>query len=273
MEQVVIGITDDQPGSTAIEWAIERVRSRPIHFRLVCAVDVSASSLDPLKTLLAETAHRIQLVAPETQVDTALIDRPLLHELLDRSEAADLLVIGSHPDPGIREGRTPSFPVSLAARSQCPVVVVPDDWQPRGGPIVVGVDAVDGWREAGVFAAQEAAAAGRDLVIVHTWEPWGLQNTRATQFEHESMLEGIVAQARAQFPSVSVQGVLHEAVAHEGVIASSQNASLIVLGTHRLGRESGLVLGAIHQEIMIRGGTPLCIVPLADTADDLRPLG
>jgi hypothetical protein len=39
---------------------------------------------------------------------------------------------------------------------------------------------------------------------------------------------------------------------------------LVVLGTHRLGRKTGVVLGAIHQEVMIHGGVPLCTVPLVD---------
>ncbi|MCU1415857.1 MAG: hypothetical protein JWP32_31 [Schumannella sp.] len=267
MERVVIAVDDDLPGRVALDWLVERARSRPLQVRLVHPLDPDASNPDAAKEVLALAANRIQDAAPETQLETVLTHRPLLHDLLEQSVDADLLVIGAHPDPGIRESRTPSFPVSLAARSRCPVVIVPDDWEPRGGPVIVGVDASGTALEAAAFAAREAIAADRDLEIVHTWEPWAGPNTRTDQFEHEGALTAIVERVRAEYPAARVHGVLREAVAHNGIIASARDASLVVLGTHGLGRETGLVLGTIHQEVMMRGGAPLCIVPLAQAEE------
>jgi nucleotide-binding universal stress UspA family protein len=166
----------------------------------------------------------------------------------------------------MRESRTEAFPVSLAARSRCAVVIVPDDWVDREGAIVVGVDAAGDSDQAALFAAREALASGRELEVVHTWEPWSVADTRQVQIEQAGILEATIDRVRAAYPAVHVQGVLTEAVAHDGIIASSRRAQLVVLGTHRLGRESGLVLGAIHQEVMISGGVPLCVVPLTDDA-------
>ena len=106
-------------------------------------------------------------------------------------------------------------------------------------------------------------------MIVHTWEPWATPNARAEQFVHEGIIESAVNRIRADFPSLSVRGVLKEAVAHDGIIANAGDAHLIVLGTYRLGRESGVVLGAIHQELMIHGRVALCIVPLVDAMGEL----
>jgi nucleotide-binding universal stress UspA family protein len=146
------------------------------------------------------------------------------------------------------------------------VVIVPDDWVPHEGAIVVGVDAAGDSDGAAWFAAREAVDADRDLEVVHTWEPWSVPDTRQMQIEQGAILDDTVDRIRAAYPAVRVRGVLTEAVAHDGIIAGSRRAQLVVLGTHRLGRESGLVLGAIHQEVMISGVVPLCVVPLVDAA-------
>ncbi len=242
---------------------------KPAQIRLVAGLDVSSSNPGATEALLAAASRQIREATPDTQVETAVANRPMLHELLEQSENADLMVVGSSPDPGIRELRSPSFPVSLAARSRCVVAVVPDDWEAGPGSVVVGVDATDGSHEAAVFAAREAVDAARELVIVHTWEPWAAPNARAELFVHESIIESAVDRIRADFPSLSVRGVLKEAVAHDGIIANAGDAHLIVLGTYRLGRESGVVLGAIHQELMIHGRVALCIVPLVDATGEL----
>jgi nucleotide-binding universal stress UspA family protein len=266
MENIVVGLEDEDLAAPAVGWVIERARSRPVRIRLVIARDALASNPQAAQDMLGSAASRIGDSVPGTPVETEFVDGSILHNLLEQSESADLLVIGAHPDPRMRESRTEAFPVSLAARSQCAVVIVPDDWVAREGAIVVGVDAAGDSDEAALFAAREALAAGRELEVVHTWEPWAVADTRQVQLEQGGILEATVDRIRAAYPAVRVQGVLAEAVAHDGVIASSRRAELVVLGTHRLGRESGLVLGAIHQEVMISGAVPLCVVPLIDGA-------
>jgi len=264
MENVVVGLEDDAAGDTAVGWVIERARSKPLRIRLVTALGWSGTDPQAPHETLAAAALRIQDAVPQSTVETVLADGPRLQELIEQSSDADLLVIGSRPDAGIRESRTESFPVSLAARSHCVVVVVPKDWEPRDGAVVVGIDDAGASDEAALFAAREAVEADRELVMVHTWEPWAAADTRAAQIEHEGVLDATIDRIREAFPAVRARGVLTEAVAHGGVLANSRDAHLVVLGTYRIGRESGVVLGTIHQEVMIRGGVALCIVPLVD---------
>ncbi len=265
MEQVVVGVEDDVASDAAIGWVIERARSKPLHIRLITAVGWTAVDRQAPGELLAGVSHRIQEAAPGSTIELEVADGPKLHELIEQSIDSDLVVIGAHPDVRIRESRTESFPVSLAARSSCPVVVIPDDWERTDGAIVVGIDA-GGSGEAAVFAAREALQTGRSLQILHTWEPWAAPDTRAAQLEHQAILDDTIERVRAVYPAVHVSGELAEGVAHDGTIANSRSASLLVLGTYRLGRESGVVLGTIHQEVMLRGVVPLCIVPLVEAA-------
>jgi nucleotide-binding universal stress UspA family protein len=268
MEHVVVGLEDDAASRVAVEWVIERARVTPLHVKLVTATGWASTDQQAPGAMLAGVAHRFEEAVPHTTVETELADGPKLHELIEESADADLVIIGSHPDPRIRDSRTESFPVSLAARSHCPVVVVPDDWQPTDGAIVVGIDDARRSQEAVLFAAREAIESGRELQILHAWEPWAMPDTRASQIEHQGVLDETVERVRAAFPTARVGGALAEGVAHDGIIANSRNATLLVLGTYRLGRASGVVLGKIHQEVMLRGTVPLCIVPLVEAAGD-----
>ena len=260
MEHVVICLVDPETADACIEWVMDRAGSRDINVQLVAPLDVSASNQDAAAGLLSAAAVRIREASPQTEVLTTIADGPLLHALLVQGETADLIVVGSHPDPVIRDGKTPSLPVSLAARSACPVVVVPDDWGRRPGPVVVGVDGRS--HAPALYAAREAADAGRGLRIVHTWESWRSLATKADHIAHGTVVKEAAQLVRREFPSVPIEVVLEEAVAHDGVIANSRDAHLVVLGTYGLGLETGVVLGAIHQEVMIQGVVPLCAVPV-----------
>ena len=262
MEHVVIGLNDEVTARAGVTWAIERARTKTLHLLLVAELDTAGSNPGKAKQRLTKASLQIKALVPSAAVEFLLADRPLLPELLERSETADLIVVGSHADPGIREIRTPSFPVSLGARAKCPVVIVPYDWEVRSGPIVVGVEAEGASDAAVAAAAREAIESGRELRIVHTWEPWMTLATRSEQLAHDGIIAQVTQRVRIEFPAARIVTVLAEAVAHEGIIANSRDANLIVLGSHGIGRESGVVLGAIHQEVMIRGSIPLCVVPL-----------
>jgi nucleotide-binding universal stress UspA family protein len=261
MEHVVIGLIDERSDPAAIGWAIERATARDVRISLVTALDSTASNPVSQRDFLAATADRIRDAVPGTAVDVALADTRLLAALIEQSESADLMVVGFHPEPALRDGSVPSVPISLAARSQSPTVLVPDDRGPQDGPVVVGVETAEP-SAAVTFAGREAVSAGRDLRIVHTWESWKALDARTEHKEHGEVLRATAERLHAEFPDIHLDVVLEEAVAHDGAIGNSRDARLVVLGTHGIGLESGVVLGAIHQEMMIRGRIPLCIVSL-----------
>lgn len=262
MEQVVLGVDDETTARAAVMWIMERAQRGDLRLRLVAELDDGGSNPGWAKQTLADAVRSIEDAAVGIEVDFVIADRPLLHELLEHGETADLLVVGSHPDPAIRDGQTPSLPISLAARAQCPVVIVPDDWTTQNGPVVVGVESGGDGHAVAAFAAREAVAAHRELRVVHTWESWKTLDSRAEHIEHGEVVRATAEQLHAEFPNLRLAVVLKEAVAHDGIIANSRDAGLIVLGTHGIGRETGVVLGTIHQEVMIRGSIPLITVPL-----------
>ncbi|HTL40935.1 MAG TPA: universal stress protein [Pseudolysinimonas sp.] len=265
MEHVVIGLIDERSDRFAIEWAIGRARTTPARIRLVTSLDPNGSNPEGQKRFLFEASERVRLEAGGAEVETQLADGPMLHQLVELSATAALVVVAYRPDPAIRNGRLPSLPVSLSARARCPVVIVPDDLQPQAGPIVVGVQNVDP-SAAVAFAADEAIRTDRMLRLVHTWKSTSL-DPRADHIRAGEVLRAAAERVRAAQPGIRLEVVLEEMAAHDGVISRSRDASLIVLGTHGIGRETGVVLGVIHLEVMVRGGVPLCVVPLTASVE------
>jgi nucleotide-binding universal stress UspA family protein len=272
MENITVGLDNEAASQTAVDWVIERVRSAPARVRLVTAFDMLASNPMADQQLLALTARRVLDAAPGTVVETVLADRSIMEELIEQSATADLLVIGSHPHHRIRSALTGSFPVGLAARSHCAIVIIPDDWTEQDGAIVVGIGADHSSDAAAMFAAKEAVAQNRELEVVHAWEPWKAPRTGRTKVERASILDAAIDRIRAGFPAVRARGILVEADPSDGIITTTRTARLVVLGTHRLGAVTGLLLGATGQRAMHHAAVALCIVPLVDAATRPDPV-
>jgi nucleotide-binding universal stress UspA family protein len=272
MENITVGLDDEDASQKAVDWVIERVGATQVNIRLVTAFDMLASNPMAAQQQLAMTGRRILNACPGANVETVLADRSIMEELVEQSASADLLVIGSHPHQRIRSALTGSFPVGLAARSHCAIVIVPDDWTPQDGAIVVGVAADHSSDAAAMFAAGEAAGQDRDLEVVHAWEPWKAAHTGRKKVERTVILDEAVDRIRAAFPDIRVRGLLVEADPSEGLVTSTRGAHLVVLGTHRLGAVTGLLLGATGQRVMHHAAVPLCIVPLVDAVTRPDPV-
>lgn len=272
MENITVGLDDEDASQTAVDWVVDRARASRVRVRLVTAFDMLASNPMAAQQLLALTGRRILTAAPGTIVETVLADRSIMEELVEQSASADLLVIGSHPHHRIRSALTGSFPVGLAARSHCAIVIIPDDWTPQNGAIAVGVAADHSSDAAALFAAKEAVDQNRELEVIHAWEPWKAPRTRRMHVEHAGVLVSAIDRITAAFPTVRVRGVLVEADASDGIVTSTRTAHLVVLGTHRLGAVTGLLLGSTGQRVMHRAGVALCIVPLVDATTRPDPV-
>jgi nucleotide-binding universal stress UspA family protein len=147
--------------------------------------------------------------------------------------------------------------------------------------IVVGVDGSEGSSRALRWAADEAAARGDDLTLVHVWErpqayaPLGLGaypiDPEPIQEAAQSVLDGLVEEAAELAPDVPVRGLLVEGAAAEALLDAARTADLLVVGSRGLGGFRSLLLGSISQQVAHHAPCPVVIVPAHDTAHDDRP--
>ncbi len=281
MERIVVGIDAEPASSLAVDWVIRRARHAPVAVTLVTAFDSLADDPMVVRDRLISLADRIRTADPEGQVDIELANASIHRALEERSESANLLVIGSHRTRPIRSALAGAVPSLIAAQAHCPTVIVPDDWKPQDGEIVVGVGTDATSDPALIFGALEAQRRSSALRLVHAWHiapgtaiAAGALLAPPIEGEHEAhreVLHSAGLRLRAGYPDARIAEHLVQDRTADGLLAESRKAELIVIGTHHHEPAAGLLLGATGAQLLRRSQVPVCIVPdLGARLDDER---
>lgn len=273
MDAVVVGFDGSESSFVALDWVAVRAARIPCRVELI--------RLDPEATVFAddidefafgEAERRLLNVAPHTEVRSRTVRGRMPADLGTAAGAADLVVIGVHRRRPIRAALTGWRSLRTAARSQTPIVVVPDDWTPSDGPVVVGVDDDESSVAAIEYAAREASSSGVGLELLHAWrmpEPAmeGSVALLALPVEeagaHRRILDAAHARVTAAHPGLNAHRELVQAQPVTALLAAAGHASLIVIGTHHRGVFAGALLGSVAQDAIGASPVPLCIVPAA----------
>ena len=182
---VVVGVDGSPQALRAVRWAVPEARRRQAVLQLVTALAWTEDPLDGLPGLeqaqyvqyLREAAEKGLVAAadvaaevdPDVPVERELVLGFPAGVLLERSQTAELLVVGDHGRGRIASAVAGSVAVSVAARSACPVVVVRGAIPDGALPVVVGIDGTPLSEAAIPFAFDAAAARHVPLIAVHTW--------------------------------------------------------------------------------------------------------
>jgi nucleotide-binding universal stress UspA family protein len=279
MEKVLVGLDEEAASQTAVDWVIDRARRTPLHVTLYTAFDMIVSDVVADGELLRSTAARITDTAPGTVVETIAEDRSILEGLIERSGDADLVVIGSHPHRRVRSILTGSLPTAVVTRAHCPTVVVPDDWEPGGTRVVLGV-ADDASSDAATsFAAREALSAGVPLDAVHAWRlPVPSMDAVASlvidaeglEAIHNELVERVTERLDQDYEGLEVRGILNHGDSAATLDDQIEGARLVVLGTHRHGPAVGALMGSTVQHLLHHGRVAMAIVPMVSPEEHAR---
>ncbi|MEV0970864.1 universal stress protein [Microtetraspora glauca] len=136
-------------------------------------------------------------------------------------------------------------------------------------PIVVGVDGSQGSLEAAAWAGAEAALRGAPVRIVHAalqWDyyvplvpqpdPWSAAVAEAAQ----EMLQEAANRTRTGHPGVQVSTELVQGGTSEALVAVTEEAQLIVVGSRGRGGFAGLLLGSVSWQVVSRARCPAVVV-------------
>ncbi|WP_395638360.1 universal stress protein [Pseudolysinimonas sp.] len=267
---ITVGVDAEGASRLAVDWAIRQAMSRPVRLTLLTAFDlILVSPLDEEEHLERERA-RVLAAAPGTPVET-LVAEGSITEILSRYEKdADLLVIGSHRTRHYRSVLSGDLPARVVRDATCPVVVVPDDWTPRDGAVLVGLEDDASSDAALLSAARFAAESGSELRILHAWmrpdppsDPvnFYVKVPKELQDAHRRHLDVAVRGVQERFPELTIRADLYEGSVVNGLMAVAESAELVVIGSHRRGAVAGFLLGSVGRELLHHCSAPLCVVP------------
>ncbi|MER7274835.1 universal stress protein [Dactylosporangium sp. NPDC000244] len=271
---VTVGVDGSPASFGAVRWAVDEAVRHGQPLRVTHAIAV-AGALER-----AADEHEVALHAaveartwhPGLHVTTSTWRGSPARVLLDQSQSASLLVVGSRGMGGFGSLRIGSVGLQVAAHAHCPVLVVhhaerwagPDVPLPQHQPIVVGADSSAHAEFAVELAFAEAMSRGVPLVAVRAWqEPahhWG-RATDLTQCAAGAydMLAAGLEPWRAKYPTVPVDLRTVRGAPAPVLLAEGRDALMIVLGPRGTGGFDDLSMGSVTQQVLDHASAPVLV--------------
>jgi nucleotide-binding universal stress UspA family protein len=274
--RVVVGVDGSTGARAALAWALPEAARRGAAVDVVSAFPVEVHWLDPLlldtariDAARSRTTALVEQVVDEVRGDPAVASHPgvagleiVVHvvagppapKLVELSEAAELLVVGSRGRGAARSALCGSVALHCAAHARCPVVVVHPATGPEGEParVVVGLDGTRQARAALASAMEHAARidATVDAIVAydtpHYWaEPLSDIAPSPEETRRQALESGqrIVAETAGPGDAVPVRAV--EGPPAEVLVRESVGARLLVVGSRSRNPLEGLALGSV----------------------------
>jgi nucleotide-binding universal stress UspA family protein len=236
---------------------------------------------DHQRVLDAASKH-VRRLAPDLRATFVLHRGDLIELLAERSACSSLVVVGSRkpgPVTGVLRG---TLALKLAGRAVSPLVVVPENWLPGAGRVVVGVDDETD-AEAVRFAARAAADSDSPLLLVHAVEqpvyysPYDFGGRPEIVDELRRMSAATVAgrcdSVRQDHTGLTVTGRVEVSNPSLCLVRNATGASLAVVGSHHRKALAEFILGSVGHDLLVNLPCPVAIVPPLPTTgaqdDDL----
>jgi hypothetical protein len=243
---VVVEVDGTAEGLRVVDYACAeamRSGSELILARLYREHGPDASDLPPAEQadsdLRIATAHARRQAGPSLPMTAVSVRGTRLRELPRIARNARLLIVGRSRARGPQRLISAQGNLFLAARTACPVVVVPASWKPSSADrtVAVGIDGTALSTEAVEFAFRTAAEREGNLVVVHAEHvPRQVAADRSFEESWVRTADLTVAEAlagwSARYPEVRITRYLTGRPAVAALVRESQQAGLVVIGAH-----------------------------------------
>jgi nucleotide-binding universal stress UspA family protein len=248
---VFAGVDTSQPSLGAARWAAQEAVRQRLPLRLVHAgvfdTGIAASAEDEASL---ERWYRSIDGAGRAARTTAA------------EATAELVVLGSHGLGGLRGILVGSLALKVAFRASCPVVVVRGQAPDRGGPVVIGVDAVTEDGQAVEFALAAAVARHVPLVVAHAWDSVPYSRIREAEPGERLALEHRMAGWQLRYPAIDVRMcALRDRDAARTLLRLSAEAQLVVAGSAKQVSAPSGMFGPTGTALLQWATCPVAVVP------------
>jgi nucleotide-binding universal stress UspA family protein len=232
-----------------------------------------------IRRLVADVEEELAGSVPgvrDVEVTVVASASPAVEALLERSEGADLLVVGSRGRGAMRSALLGSVALHCVTHAHCPVEVVHETVAEGGGTgrVVVGVDGSESSRAALAAAVDEAVRRGAEVEAVASYLPadyWtdlstvvipAIEEIRAgLEARTDLVVQDVLAERRGRgdaAPAVRIEVV--DGPAAEVLLQRARSADLLVVGSRGRGAFRGLLLGSVALHCAMHAPCPVLVV-------------
>ena len=284
-QHILVGIDDSPTVRRTLQWAADDARARRLPLRLVYAFRWEATHIPgyakaaEIPDLQVRASQSIADEVLEPAVDAALelepgvavsgdaADGDAAHVLIEESEQASELVLGSRHSKALGSAVLGSVSAAVAAHATCPVVVVRGPSSPEAGAgVVIGVDDTETSEKVLEYGFDYASWHGLPVRPVLCWHPdlLALKSRRAEQpapTRVEAWLSEALAGWQERYPDVAVHPEVVREYPVAGLVGASTGQNVLVVG--RRGRHAlpGTLLGSVSQGVLHHATCPVAVIP------------
>ena len=282
---IVVGVDGSSASDAAVTWAAHDAVLRGVPLTLIHVQDPAARTWSQIKVMeevagwqeaegrgilanASKIAHDITKDAPQITISGELQFAAPDPTLVDRSEDAELIVIGANGRGAFVRGLFGSVSSGLVRHARCPVAVIHDgDAQvppTANAPVLLGVDGSPASELATQIAFDEASRRHVGLTALHAWSDRELielpgVDWPAVKAEESRLLSEALAGWQTRYPDVTVSKSLVDDAPARALVDTSRSAQLVVVGSHGrnaitrtfLGSVSNAVVQSVHVPVIV----------------------
>ncbi|MFF8843385.1 universal stress protein [Streptomyces sp. NPDC015127] len=267
---LVVGIDGSEASLEAVDWAADEAARHEVPLLLVHA----GAPHHEATALIGVASDRARTGAPRVRLSSEVLHEDAASALVHKGRNAFALVLGSRGLGDLAGMLLGSVSLAVAARADCPVIVVRGGAKYRDarfGSVVVGVEEGEGSGTALEFAFREAQVRHCRLVAVHAWSPTfraALESPPASGYALENqrrppaqVLDDALRGPAERYRDIPVSRRVVEASARQVLLEAASDADVLVVGARRRHGHIGLQLGLINHAVLHHAPCPIAVVP------------
>ncbi|MFI9415373.1 universal stress protein [Nocardia gamkensis] len=283
-QPIVVAVDGSATSYHAAAWAATDAALHRCRLRIITSVALRPDS-DPAamqtetdmewlrrdgERVLTEAARvaRTAAAGEALAIDTELIVEQIIPQLIERSRHARMLVVGSRGLGAVRRELLGSVSTAVTRHAHCPVAVVRStsatDVVSAGRSVLVGVDGTMTSVPALEVAYEEAARRKVGLIALHAWSDASgidlMPGWDAVRQREDALLAENLAGFGERYPEVPVRRVLVRDRPVRSLLDESEDAQLLVVGSHGRGGFTGMLLGSTSAALLHSVECPMIVV-------------
>jgi nucleotide-binding universal stress UspA family protein len=282
---IIVGVDGSPASDAAVSWAAHEAVMRGLPLTLMHVADPmgpiwsQAQLLEEVagwqaaegRSILGNASKIARDIAGDTKqitINGELQFTATTPTLVQRSEDAELIVVGSQGRGGWARGFLGSVSSGLVRHAHCPVAVI-HDGQPATqthteAPVLVGIDGSPASELATEIAFDEASRRHVGLTALHAWSNRELLDLPgvdwpAIEAEEERLTAEALAGWQERYPDVTVQKLLVCDRAARAIVEASESAQLVVVGSHGRNALTRMLLGSVSNAVVQSVRTPVIV--------------